>query len=550
MVRVTEPAQLADELLEIYFDADPVSATLYGIRDRDDQLPELSAESERLIRERTSSVRDRALGVDTSALGLEDKLTVAVLVQQADALIDQIDSRSVEYGITSSFFAPIPGLLMGLSQVTIADSAQAQDFLTRLGRIPEFVDAAAQRHRAGVSAGLLPVRHLVDAAVAHVDRCVADVDADPLLSQPMHDDDLESERRRLLLDVVYPVLRRYQDVLSSEIAPHARSADQPGLCWLPGGRDTYRRLARVHTTTDRDPRELHETGLSVMKRLRNEYSEIGERALGTSDTGEVLRQLRENPALRWETGDQMLDSARAAISRAEAAVPEWFGRLPSQQCQVQPVPAASGPGTPLAYYMPPALDGSRSGTYFANTYNAHERHRYLSEVTAFHEAVPGHHLQLTLAQELSGLPTLRRLVTITAYAEGWGLYTERLADEMGLYTDEVSRLGMVSLDSVRAARLVVDTGLHELGWTRQDAVDYMLANTTLPQLDVDAEVDRYIAYPGQALAYMVGRIEILRIRRAAQERLGEHFDIKAFHDTVLGHGSLPLSTLENLVAEA
>ena len=547
---VTAPAQLADELLEILFDADPVSATLYGIRDRDEKLPDISAAAELRVRDQLEDVRSRAMEVDTTAADLEQRLTVAVIVQQAEAMIDQIDSRSVEYGITSTFFAPVAGLLLGLSQGTIADTQQARDFLTRLGKVPEFLDAAAERHRAGVQAGRLPLKHLVEEAMAHIDRYVADVDADPLLGQPMHDDALESERRRLLLEVVYPALRGYRGVLESEIAPHGRPPERPGLCWLPAGREIYRSLARVHTTTDREPRELHETGLAVMARLRREYAELGERVLGTSDPDEVLRRLRSDRSLCWDSGEQLLESAREAIRRAEEAAPAWFGRLPSQSCEVQPVPLASGPGTPMAFYLPPSLDGSRPGTYFANTDSAEERSRYLSEVTAFHEAVPGHHLQLTLAQELTELPKLRRLVTITAYAEGWGLYTERLADEMGLYSDDLSRLGMVSMDSLRAARLVVDTGMHELEWTRQDAVDYMLANTTLPQLEVDSEVDRYIAYPGQALAYMVGRMEIQRIRTAAEQRLGDRFDISAFHDTVLGHGSLPLSTLDELVTEA
>jgi uncharacterized protein (DUF885 family) len=213
------------------------------------------------------------------------------------------------------------------------------------------------------------------------------------------------------------------------------------------------------------------------------------------------------------------------------------------------VPADDAPGAPGAYYMPPAMDGTRPGTYFANTYRATERHRHISEATAFHEAVPGHHFQITIAQELTDLPLLRRLAPITAYEEGWGLYSERLADEMGLYSDPVARLGMLNEDSMRAARLVVDTGLHAQGWSRQQAVDYMRTATPMAQVEIESEVDRYIADPGQALAYMVGRLEIQRIRADAARTLGDRFDIRGFHDTVLGGGPLPLTVLSDVVAE-
>jgi uncharacterized protein (DUF885 family) len=251
--------------------------------------------------------------------------------------------------------------------------------------------------------------------------------------------------------------------------------------------------------------------------------------------------------MRWRDGEELLEAARAAITRAEKAAPQWFGVLPSQGCTVQPVPDTEAPGAPAAYYLPPALDGSRPGIYFANTYKAQERDRHIAEAVAFHEAVPGHHFQLTRAQELTDLPLLRRLSPFTAYAEGWGLYAERLADEMGLYSGDVARLGMLAEDSVRAARLVVDTGLHAKGWSRQRVVDFLRANTTMSDVEIRTETDRYISAPGQALAYMTGRLEIQRIRAGAEQALGDRFDIRAFHDTVLGSGALPLSVLDEVV---
>lgn len=213
------------------------------------------------------------------------------------------------------------------------------------------------------------------------------------------------------------------------------------------------------------------------------------------------------------------------------------------------MPAADAPGAPTAYYMPPSLDGTRQGTYFANTHRVEERFRYQAEAIAFHEAVPGHHFQITLAQQLTDLPLLRRVAGFTAYSEGWGLYTERLADEMGLYSSDVARLGMLALDSMRAGRLVVDTGLHAHGWSRQRGVDYLRENTPLALVEIENEVDRYLAAPGQALAYMVGRLEILRIREEAERALGDRFDIRAFHDVLIGGGALPLSVLGEVVAD-
>jgi uncharacterized protein (DUF885 family) len=243
----------------------------------------------------------------------------------------------------------------------------------------------------------------------------------------------------------------------------------------------------------------------------------------------------------------MLDSARDAVERAERAAPAWFGIMPTSRCVVEAVPEAEAPNAPAAYYSPTALDGSRPGTYYANTSRAQERYRYQSEAIAFHEAVPGHHFQITLAQEMTHLPMLRRLAGITSYLEGWGLYCERLADEMGLYSDDVARLGMLAADSMRAGRLVVDTGLHALGWSRTQAVDYLREHTPLALVEIESEVDRYIAAPGQALAYMVGRLEIQRIRAEAEQVLGDRFDIRAFHDVVLGGGPLPLAVLDEVV---
>ncbi|MFC7618601.1 DUF885 domain-containing protein [Actinokineospora soli] len=499
------------------------------------------------MRAKAVDIAKRAAAV-TGATG-QDAITLKVVAQQAEATVDSIDARLTEHTVTDLFVGPAAGLLSFLPMIVLPDADRAASYLGRLRAIPEHLDAFAQRHREGVGNGRVPVRRGVDNAVAHLDRYLA-ADADPLAAQALAGDDrgFTAERERVLADVVRPAFAAYRAVLADELAEHGRPDEKSGLCWLPDGEDAYARLSRVHTTTDRTPDELHQTGLDVIAGLREEYAELGEKLFGTRDQAEIFRRLIEDPAMRWRDADELLDDARACIERAEAVAPQWFGRLPSQRCQVEPVPATEAAGAPAAYYMQPSLDGVRPGVYFANTHEAEKRDRFLSQVTAFHEAVPGHHFQLTIAQELD-LPLLRRIADVNAYAEGWGLYTERLAEEMGLYTDDVARIGMLAMDSLRASRLVVDTGLHAKGWSRDRALGYMRDNTPLSTVDITAEVDRYIAYPGQALSYMVGRLEIQRIRRAAEQRLGDRFDIRGFHDTVLGNGALPLSVLDEVVRD-
>ncbi|MGW5050696.1 DUF885 domain-containing protein [Actinokineospora sp. NPDC004072] len=538
-------AALADELTTLKFDAEPVFATLLGVPGYDDRLADPSAEAEARVRATAVDIAGRAAAL--TGLQGQDAITAKVTTQQAEAMVDAIDARLGEHTVTDLFVGPAASLLSFLPMIVLPDADRAASYLARLRAIPAHLDAHAQRHREGVAAGRVPVRRLVDNAVAHLDRHLAG-GPDPLLAPavPGEDRGFAAERERVVAEVVRPAFARYRQALVDDIAEHGRPDDRPGLCALPDGDAAYARMVRVHTTTDRTPDELHQTGLDVIAGLREEYAALGEKVFGTRDQAEVFRRLIEDPALRWTSAEELLDDARACIERAEAVAPQWFGRLPSQRCKVEAVPANEAAGAPAAYYMQPSMDGLRPGVYYANTHEAEKRDRFLSEVTAFHEAVPGHHFQLTIAQELD-LPLLRRIADVNAYSEGWGLYTERLADEMGLYSDDLARIGMLAMDSMRAGRLVVDTGLHAKGWSREQAVSYLRENTPLSAVDINAEVDRYIAYPGQALSYMVGRLEIQRIRAAAEQRLGARFDIRGFHDVVLGNGMLPLSVLDEVV---
>jgi len=538
--------------LPAVFEADPVTATLLGLPGHDDRLPDYTEDAGELLGGRVRGIAARAEALDPATLSRDDRVTRAVVLHQAQAALDHLAARAVEYTVTDLWPGTVTDLLALLSEVGITGRPQADGYLARLAGLPDVLAAIAERHRTGIAAGRLPVRHQVEAMVAYLDRYLADAD-DDLLRRPAAAEDsgvdvraFRIERDRLLHEVVRPALAGYRTILVEEVAVRGRPAERGGLCWLPDGERLYAGLVRTHTTVDLSPQQLHQIGRDACAALVEEYVDIGAAVLGTGDLEQILTRLRTDPQLRWRDGQEVIDAARAAIDRAEQVAPRWFGRLPGHRCQVEAIPANTNPAAPPSYTAP-ATDGTRPGTYLVNTYRPQERQRYLNDVNAFHEAMPGHHLQMALAQTLPEVPLLRRLLLVTAYVEGWALYAERLADEMGLYSGPLARLGMLTLDSLRAARLVVDTGLHALGWSKQQAVAYLTANVAMSSVEIDTQVDQYIAAPGQALGYLVGRLEIQRLRTHAEHALGERFDVRTFHDVVLGSGQLPLPVLAELV---
>ena len=541
---MTTVTELAGELLALLHSESPLAASLLGIAGYDDRLPDLSAPAERARTARAQDIARRAAAIPGGP-GDQDAATRAVVVQQATALVTRADAKLVEHTLAFPLAAPAASLLHSLPLLRPSGSAAEQAYLARLAAVPGYLAEAAQRHRAGIAAGRLPLAYLGRAGVAELDRYLAGPDRDPLREPPLSGP-RAAERDALLDDVVRPAFARYRDVVDTEVVPHGRPPHKPGLCWLPDGEATYAALSRAHTTTGHTPDELHQTGLDLIGRLDDEYAETGSRVFGASTAGAVRDRLRADPALRWRGPQEVLTAARGAVDRAERAAPGWFRRVPAGRCAVAPVPDNEAARV-TSYYIRPALDGSRPGTYYANTYLAAERERFTAEAVAFHEAVPGHHFQLAIAQETEGLPPLRQLAQITAFIEGWALYAERLADEMGLYSGDIARLGLLAEDSSRAARLVVDTGLHARGWSRQQAAGFLRAHTLLPEADLTAETDRYIEWPGQALSYMVGRLEIQRLRAVAEAELGAAFDLKAFHDLVLSNGPLPMTVLASVV---
>jgi uncharacterized protein (DUF885 family) len=416
--------------------------------------------------------------------------------------------------------------------------------------MPAWIYALADEHRRGVREGRPAARALVDRVVAELDDLLAQPAADWPLAEPGRNAEARAFTEALLgvvTEEIRPAFERYRTMLADELRPAARDDEHVGLGHLEGGAEIYGGLVRAHTTTNLQPEALHELGRDEIERIDAEFVERGARMLGTRDLAATLARLRDDPALRFATRDEVFETARRTLERANAAIPDWFGRLPKTPCDVVVMQPHEERHSTIAYYREPATDGSRPGQYYINTSEATTRPRYEAEALAVHEAVPGHHLQIAIAQELEHLPAFRRLWGSTAFVEGWGLYTERLADEMGLYSGEIDRFGILSFDAWRASRLVVDTGMHALGWSRERAIGFMLEHTALAPNNVVNEIDRYIAWPGQALAYKVGQLELLRLRDEARSRVGDGWEIRRFHDAVLGEGALPLDVLRESV---
>jgi len=537
---------LADEMVALRFQQEPLEAALLGIEEGSSGLAPLTRATEVATIEHYRAFAERARTLRSNTESDFDERDIVLLdnlAYSADAIAAQLEVRQLDFTITDFFNSPLSGVVTILPQLPLDTPARQAQYLERLTLVPAFLEQAGERHREGVAGGRTPTRRGVENTVTLIDRVLDDPSMVGLRRRLEGDAEFNTSVDALLDGPVSEALREYRHVLTSEIAEHGRDDEHPGLCWLPDGASLYETMVRVSTSTTRSPQDLHATGLAIIEQLNQDYVTIGERLWGLTDVTAIHHRLRNDPTLRFASEEEMVAKATDIVRRAEAEAPRWFGRIPSTPCAIEEVPLALAAGSAPAYYQAGAFDGSRVGTYFVNTFKPEERFRHLAEAIAFHEAVPGHHFQLTIIQEVEGNHLAHSLFMDVANAEGWGLYAERLADEMGLYSDDVARLGMLSTDAWRAARLVVDTGLHGLGWSRQQAIDFMVTTVPMSLVEVIAEVDRYIVMPGQALSYMVGRLEIESCRDYATKALGERFDVRAFHDVVLTTGPVPLPAL-------
>ncbi len=550
---MTTDGQRLHDLAADHWDAQmaaaPSWATLLGDHRFDDQLERLDPDALARERDRLAATAEAAGALEPD--DVDDRLTRDLLVHEAREQVTLLDLE-----IETAPIDPLRGVHADLqnaaAQTAAATAEQAQMLLARYAQVPRLLGEAADLNRSRVQRGLTPAASSVIRVMAQLRSYLdSDLDDDVFVGIAVPDEvasDWRDSMRTLVDETIRPAFAEHLDFVRDEVLPTARDDEHGGLLHLPGGDEAYAALSQIHTSLAVDPDEVHDIGVTdAQQDLPVEWAGIGQSALGVSDLDALFDRLRTDPDLRYDSPEAMVTHAEEVVARAWEAIDGWFNARPKAPCQVKPVPPALAPGVPPAYYYPPAEDGSRPGTYFINTHDAHERPRFLYEGVAFHEAVPGHHFDRTLAQELTDVPAFRRYGVNTAHAEGWGLYTERLADEMGLYSSDLDRLGMLTADAWRAGRLVVDTGIHAKGWSRQQAIDWFERWTPM-NLDVVAqEVDRYIAMPGQALSYKMGQRHLFALRAQAREVLGDDFDIAAFHDAVLVRGGLPLPVLTTSV---
>jgi uncharacterized protein (DUF885 family) len=440
------------------------------------------------------------------------------------------------------------------SLIPFASARDYEDYVKRLGRFSSVLDETIVNMRKGMAAGLMPPQFLLGRIAEQAEGIARTPAAEspfavPLSKFPDTVSDQEQTRiREAVLGAiereVIPAYDRFAEFVRAEYAPRGRQ--EVGVWSLPDGRARYAFQVSRQTTTSLTPDEIHSIGLREVARIESEMLEIAKK-LGYDDLTSFNASLEDNPAVRVTSGEQIVELYRKYIDRMYARLPELFGRLPRARLEVVPTPAFREKDAAAADYNTGAPDGSRPGRVNVNTYEAASRKTLPIESTAYHEGVPGHHMQLSIQQELTDLPPFRQQGGYTAFIEGWALYSERLGKEVGFYEDPYSDYGRLNDEMLRAIRLVVDTGLHHKQWTREQVVQYFRDHSAIDEVEIQSETDRYIVWPGQALAYKIGQLRILELRERAQRALGDRFDIRNFHDEVLGAGALPLQALEERI---
>jgi uncharacterized protein (DUF885 family) len=516
-----------------------------------DLSPEGFAESETNNQRALTSLSE----IDRSALPDKDKVNYDLFkLKYEDRLsLQKFSPHLVPIGQRGG----IQTLDQTADSIPLASVRDFDDWLTRMSKIDILMEQTIALMETGIKKGIVPPKATMARIPAQIEKQIVKDPTKSLFYKPFIElpkefskadiARLQKNAQSLIRSKIVPAYEKLQVYFNQTYYPACR--DSIGISEIPNGREYYKSLIKSFTTTDMTPDEVHDLGLKEVKRIRSEMESAIVESGFKGDFAAFVHFLRTDPQFYFDTPEELFEAYQAMSKRLDPKLVHLFTVLPRMPYGVKKIPDAIAPDTTTAYYSLPAADGSRAGYYYVNLYKPETRPKFEMEVLSVHESVPGHHMQLALQQELESLPNFRRYSGFTVFIEGWGLYSERLGYEMGLYKDPYSRFGQLTYDMWRAVRLVVDTGMHYKGWSRQEAIDFFKLNAPKSELDIINEIDRYISWPGQALAYKIGQLKILALRQEAEDRLGENFDLRRFHDTVLGNGSVPLYVLENFVRE-
>ncbi len=531
----------------------PTLASTLGDLRYNDRWPDVSLAAIKTRNAHRKAVLKKLDQIDRSALSEADETNYRLFRREYELAVELYPYRWHLLPLTQ---------LDGIQDASsLADALRFQsvddyeDWIARLHRLPTYMDQTIALMREGIEAGMVYPQVVMKRLPPQIERQIVEDPAESLFYRPLRtfpETIRPGDRQRLaeaaaraVREEVVPAYRRLLAFFQEEYLPAC--FDKVGIWRMPRGRELYALKARQITTTGLQPEQIHQIGLEEVRRIRGEMDKVLKQVEWPGTFEEFLEHLRTDPKFYVDDADELLKRYRAVCKEIDPGLVRLFGRLPRMPYGVEPVPMHLAPDTPAGYYRRPAADGSRAGTFFVNLYKPESRPLYEIEVLSLHEAVPGHHLQIALAMELENLPAFRRYTGYTAFVEGWALYGERLGEQLGCYRDPYSKFGQLTYEMWRAVRLVVDTGIHHLEWPRQKAIDFFAANAAKTMLDIENEVDRYIVWPGQALAYKIGELKFRELRRRAETRLGQRFDVRRFHEVVLSGGAVTLDVLESNV---
>ena len=558
-------AQDASQKLHALFDREwdwamqqnPVWASQTGDRRWNDRWPDVSPKAQEERAEHRRAVLKELDSLDRAQLNPTDQLNFDLFRRQQ---LDEIEEHENGWNLLAVLnqrggIQTEDELVDSIRFETLKDY---EDFVNRLESFDVYAGQTIDLMRESIKRGRVQPRMIMQRVPAQIDKQIVDDPAKSKFYQPFrkfHASIAEADRERVasaaadaIAGHVVPAYRKFKTFFEREYLPAC--LDGVGVWQLPGGAELYAKRVKYHTTTDLAPDQIHEIGLKEVARIRAEMERVKSQVGFSGSLDEFFKYLRSDPQFFYSSGDELLDAYRAMSKRIDPRLVKVFKTIPRMPYGVEPIPMAVAPDTTTAYYHGPAADGSRAGTYYVNLYKPETRPKWEMMALSLHEAVPGHHFQISRALELGEMPRFRRHGHFTAYIEGWGLYSEFLGEEMGLYDDDpYSKMGQLTYEMWRAVRLVVDTGIHHKRWTREQAIEFFKANAPKSELDITNEIDRYIVWPGQALAYKIGELRIKELRARATKALGARFEVKEFHDVVLDSGAVPLDVLERNVDE-